>query len=90
MTAINPDEPIQTAPAGTSFESGHMDGRRALTEHHVLDTMNVELHSRLAALESEEYRNSECYVLGDRVVASSVFWVGVGIVVVIITLVLWL
>ena len=90
MTAINPDEPIQTAPAGTSYESGHTDGRRALTDHHVLYTMNVELHSRLAALESEEYRNSECYVLGDRVVASSVFWVGVGIVVVIITLVLWL
>ena len=90
MTAIDPDEPTQTKPAGTSFGSGHMDGQPALTDHHVLDTMNVELHSRLAALESEEYRNSECYVLGDRVVASSVFWVGVGIVVVIITLVLWL
>ena len=90
MTAINPDEPRQTEPAGTSYEFGHTDGQRALTDRHVLDTMNVELHSRLAALESEEYRNSECYVLGDRVVASSVFWVGVGIVITIITLVLWL
>ena len=53
MTAINPDEPRQTEPAGTSYEFGHTDGQRALTDRHVLDTMNVELLSRLAALESD-------------------------------------
>ncbi|NMO00873.1 hypothetical protein HH308_06555 [Gordonia sp. TBRC 11910] len=53
------------------------------------DTINSELDARLAALESPEYRESESYQLGDRVVYSSAFWLGVGILTWVITIIAW-
>ncbi len=54
-----------------------------------IDAMNAELCERLDALDSEEYRSSDSYRVGDRVLVSSLFWLGLGILVWVLTLVLW-
>jgi hypothetical protein len=52
--------------------------------------INDNLALRLAALDAEEYRGSECVLAADRVLPESALWLGVAALLAAATLALWL
>ena len=52
--------------------------------------VDATLAERLAAIDSDEYRGSDCYRLGAHVVRESVLWLGIASLIAVTTVVLWI